>query len=139
MKINLIIALIPAILLASCKSNKDNFDASGSFETEETIIASEASGIIKQFDIQEGATLSAGQYIGYIDSTQLYLKKKQLEAQISALLGRKPDISAQLASLQEQLKVAQREQNRISNLVKAGAAPPKQLDDATSQVEILQK
>lgn len=139
MKNNLVAILVPAMLLASCNNNKNDFDASGSFETEETIIASEASGTIKQFDIREGDNLTAGQYLGYIDSTQLYLKKKQLEAQISALLGRKPDISAQLASLQEQLKVAQREQNRISNLIKAGAATSKQLDDATAQVEILQK
>lgn len=133
------ITLIPVILLASCNGNKNNFDASGSFETEETIIASEASGTIKQFNIREGENLSAGQYLGYIDSTQLYLKKKQLQAQISALLGRTPDVSTQLASLQEQLKIARREENRVSNLVKAGAATTKQLDDANAQVEILQK
>src|SRR5215213_7060513 len=91
--------ILPVLLvLASCNSNKNNFDASGSFETEETIISSEAAGTIMQFDIEEGQVLQAGQIIGYIDSVQLYLKKKQLEEQIKAVLSARPDISAQTAA-----------------------------------------
>lgn len=125
--------------LLACNNSKNNQDASGSFETEETIISSEASGTIKQFDIQEGQSLTAGQQIGYVDSIQLFLKKKQLEAQINSLLSKKPDISVQLAALQEQLKTAEKEHTRFSNLVKSGAATTKQLDDITAQVEILKK
>ena len=127
------------LVLTSCHNNKNNFDASGSFEAEETIISSEASGTIKQFDIEEGQNLQAGQTIGYVDSTQLFLKKKQLEAQINALLSKKPNINTQLASLQEQLKTAQKEFLRITNLVKAEAATTKQLDDINSQVEVIKK
>ena len=94
-------------LLLACNNSKNSYDASGSFETEETIISSEASGTLKQFDIQEGQSLKAGQLIGYVDSIQLFLKKKQLEAQINSLLSKKPDISTQLAALQEQLKASQ--------------------------------
>ena len=128
-----------ASLFLACNNSKNNYDASGSFETEETIISSEASGTIKQFDIQEGQSISAGQQIGYVDSTQLFLKKKQLEAQINSLLSKKPNISVQLATLQEQLKTAEKEQMRFSNLLKSGAATTKQLDDITAQVEILKK
>lgn len=128
-----------ASLFLACTNSKNNYDASGSFETEETIISSEASGTIKQFDIQEGQSLIAGQQIGYVDSTQLFLKKKQLEAQINSLLSKKPDITTQLAALQEQLKTAEKEQVRFNNLVKSGAATSKQLDDITAQVEILKK
>lgn len=127
------------LILASCNNNKKDFDASGAFEAEETIISSEASGAIKQFNIEEGQMLEAGQTIGYIDSTQLYLKKKQLEAQIKAVLSRKPNVSTQIAALQEQLKSAEKEQQRISNLVKADAATPKQLDDVNSQIEVIKK
>ena len=73
-----------ATFLTACNDNKVSFDASGAFEAEETIISSEATGIIKQLSIEEGQTLEAGQVIGYIDSVQLYLKKKQLEAQVVA-------------------------------------------------------
>ena len=131
--------IILLISLGACRGKKANFDASGTFEAEEIIISSEASGTIKQFDVEEGQTLKAGQVIGFIDSTQLYLKKKQLEAQVAALLSKRPDVAAQLASLQEQLLSAEREQKRVSSLVKAEAATTKQLDDATSQLEVIKK
>ena len=133
------ILLGAAFFIFSCSAKEDNFDASGSFEAEETIIASEAAGVIKAFNLQEGQTLQAGEMIGYIDSLQLFLKKKQLQAQIKAVLSRKPNVSTQIASLQEQLKAAQREQKRLRNLVQADAATPQQLDNMNAQVEVLQR
>lgn len=128
-----------SLLLFSCNRNQINFDASGSFETEETIISSEATGALLQFNIEEGQTLKAGDVIGYIDSTQLFLKRKQLESQIRSTLSQRPDISTQIASLQIQLATAEREQKRLSNLAKAEAATQKQLDDATAQVDMVKK
>ena len=136
---NMLLTLALTSALVACKPEKNDFDASGAFEAEEVIISSEASGTIRQLEIQEGQQLTAGQLIGYIDSTQLYLKKKQLQVQIEALLGKKPDIPAQLASLREQLKAAKKEQTRIANLVKADAATPKQLDDINAQISVLEK
>jgi HlyD family secretion protein len=125
--------------LAACSNKENIYDASGTFEAVETIVSAEASGAIKVLSIEEGQTLHAGQEVGYIDSTQLFLKKKQLEAQAQAVLSRKPDISAQTAALKEQLIQAEREQKRITNLVKADAATPKQLDDANSQVAVIKR
>lgn len=135
------IALVAGVatLLTACKDNKVSFDASGSFEVEETIISSEATGTIKQFSIEEGQTLEAGQTIGYVDSLQLYLKKKQLEAQVTAILGKKPNIPVQLSALQEELKATEKERTRVANLVKGDAATPKQLDDINAQIEVLKK
>src|SRR4051812_8217904 len=134
-----IVFVSAAALLISCNNDKDNFDASGTFEAEETIIAAEATGTILKFAIEEGDELSSGQNLGFIDSTQVYLKKKQLLSQIQSTLSQRPDIAAQIASLEVQLSAAQREQTRLSNLVKAGAATQKQLDDMTSQVEMYKK
>ena len=135
------IALVAGIatMLTACNDKKVSFDASGSFEAEETIISSEATGTIKRLEIDEGQTLEAGQNIGYIDSLQLHLKKKQLEAQVIAILGKKPNISVQLSALQEQLKTAEQEKTRVANLVKGDAATPKQLDDINAQIEVLKK
>jgi HlyD family secretion protein len=133
-----LILLVTALLLSSCGQNND-FDASGAFEAEETIISAEASGTIKQFTVEEGEALQAGQLIGYIDSTQLFLKKKQIESQIRSTLSQKPDIGAQIAALQVQLATAEREQKRISNLLAANAATQKQMDDANAQVEVVKK
>lgn len=124
--------------LAAC-SHEKTFDASGSFEAVEVIISAEANGTIKEFAIEEGQTLQAGQYIGYIDSIQLFLKKKQLESQMEALLAKKPNIAVQLSALQEQLKTAEVEQKRVASLVKSEAATTKQLDDINAQIEIIKK
>lgn len=130
--------MILSIVILSCNRDKNGHDASGTFEAVETIISAETGGIIKQLDIEEGMVLKAGEVVGYIDTTQLVLKRKQLESQVKAVLSRNPDISLQMASLNEQLKQAKREQARIENLVKADAATRKQLDDANSQIEILE-
>jgi HlyD family secretion protein len=127
------------ILSASACNNESTFDASGSFEAVEVIISSEATGTLKEFAVEEGQTLQAGQYIGYVDSVQLYLRKKQMESQMTALLAKKPDIAVQIAALQEQLKTAEIEQKRVANLVKSDAATTKQLDDINAQIEIIKK
>lgn len=133
------IAAVVMITLNACTTKKSEFDASGTFEAEETIISSEASGTIRQFDLKEGQMLKAGQIIGYVDSTQLFLRKKQLDAQIMALLSKRPDVGTQLASLQEQLASAEKEQQRVAKLVEADAATTKQLDDINSQLEVIKK
>jgi HlyD family secretion protein len=61
-KIKTITIAATLLLMTSCNNNKSSFDASGSFEAEETIISSEATGTIKQFDIEEGQTLKAGEH-----------------------------------------------------------------------------
>jgi len=128
-----------SIALFACNSSKNNFDASGVFEAEETIISAEATGVIRQFDLAEGQVLTAGQPLGYIDSTQLYLQKMQLESQIRALLARNPNIAVQLSALQSQLRTAETERTRIERLVAGDAATQKQLDDINAQIELLQK
>lgn len=140
------IPLLIMLSLIACNNNNREHDASGVFETTETIIAAEATGIIKQFDLEEGQVLKAGQYIGYIDSIQLHLKKKQLESQVRALLGKTPDVAVQTNAYKKQLAVGQSrlaaqliEKRRIENLVKADAATPKQLDDITAFTDVLQK
>jgi len=142
----IILIVLTSIGLLSCSNDKNNYDASGTFETTETIVAAEANGIIKQLDIEEGQILEAGQRIGYIDSVQLWLRKKQLEAQIKSVRSKSPDIAAQTSSfskqkavIQSQLKTQLHEKQRIENLVKADAATPKQLDDISGQVDALQK
>ncbi len=133
MKKLLLICSIVTLILTGCNNN-NSFDASGSFEAVETIISADANGIIKKFDVEEGQELEAEQNIGYIDTLQLHLKKEQLKAQIKSILSQKPDVSAQLASLQVQLQSAERDQKRTAELAKTGSATQKQLDDANTQV-----
>ena len=125
--------------LSSCRKSNADMDASGTFEATEVIVSSEANGKIIRFDVQEGQDLKAGQGLGYIDTVQLYLRRKQLLASIQAAQTRKPDVNAQIAVLQQQLTTAKSEKIRVENLLKANAANQKQLDDINAQIEVLQK
>lgn len=128
-----------AVLLSACNDNDSAFDASGTFEADEIIVSSEATGTLEEFSVEEGAVAEKGQALGWIDSTQLYLKKKQLLAQIDAILSRRPDIATQLASYRVQLETAEREKTRLKNLFKVDAATQKQVDDANAQVLVIRR
>jgi len=130
--------LIP-LLLASCNQYENKFDATGTFEADEIIFSSEVSGTIEQLKIQQGTNVEKGEMLGWIDSTQLYLKKKQLLAQIDAILARRPQVATQLATYRVQLETAQRELQRAQNLYEAEAATQKQVDDARSQVAVIER
>lgn len=129
---SLLKVLFMAVLLAACNGNNPTFDASGTFEADEIIVSSEATGTLREFSVEEGVVAEEGQALGWVDSTQLYLKKKQLLAQIDAILARSPDIATQLASYQAQLETAERERTRVENLFKVDAATEKQVDDANA-------
>jgi len=126
-------------VLASCKPSGNTFDASGSFETDETLISSEVSGTLLAFDVREGSLVQRGTLIGLIDTTQLYLKKVQLLAQQQAIASRTPNIEKQLASLDAQTAYARQEYKRTQALFAGGAATQKQVDDMRNQVEVLEK
>ncbi len=136
--LNIALALI-ATLLLSCSNGNGDFDATGTFESEEVIVSSEAMGKLVMFDIDEGDNLKQNQIVGVVDTTQLYLKKKQLQSTIKAVLSKQPDIPTQLAAIQEQITTAEREKIRIENLLSSDAATTKQLDDINSQLDILNK
>jgi HlyD family secretion protein len=138
MNAKLLLAL-PLTILIACSTGQSDYDATGNFEADEMIVSSEASGKILKLDIEEGQVLQAGQVVGYIDTTQLYLRKKQLEYSIAAVLARQPDTNSQLSTINEQLATANREKQRVENLLKADAATQKQLDDLNAQIELLKK
>ena len=136
---NLTIQLLAlSTLFFSCKNNGLESDASGTFEATETVISAEAAGKILAFDIDEGDVLTAAQTIGYIDSTQLYLSKLQLQQNQKAILSGRPDTKVQLEALQKELDNALSDKQRIENLVKGNVASQKQLDDANTRIAILQ-
>ncbi|MEJ1238244.1 HlyD family efflux transporter periplasmic adaptor subunit [Chryseolinea sp. T2] len=128
-----------ALIIMRCSTKEDKYDASGTFEAVETIVSAEASGVLKAFNVEEGQVVKEGEQIGYIDSVQLYLRKKQLQAQIRAVVARTPNVSKQLSALYAQLDHARNEQQRVARLLKADAATPKQYDDATAQVAVIER
>lgn len=134
-----IVGIAMIISISACNQNKDNYDASGNFEAVETIISSQGTGVLKSFNLEEGQTLKEGIQIGYVDTLQLYLQQKQLAAKISTILGHQPNISVQLAVVQQEINAAEREKTRIENLLKGDAATPKQLDDINDKINTLKR
>lgn len=132
-----IVCIAAAALAMSCGTEAE-FDAQGSFEATEVVVSAEAAGRILWFDAEEGTAVEPGVRIGQIDTLQLDLQRRQLEAQQAALLASRPDIRAQAAALREQIAKQERELTRVQNLLRDGAATTKQRDDIEAQIRILQ-
>lgn len=133
------VGILLILILSSCGNKGLEYDASGIFEVTEVIISSQGNGEIKQFIINEGDFLENNQQIGLIDTTQLFLKKIQLEANMGSIENRKTTPSTQIAALKQQIETQKKEQKRYESLVKANAGNQKQLDDINAQIKLLEK
>ena len=134
-----IIFILPAVFftLTSCNNIEDQADAYGNFEAIEVMVSAEVQGLITAFKPLEGAALKKGQVVAAIDTTQLYLKKLQLQSGIAALGTKINTLDAQLRASLVQLENLEREGDRIDKLVEGGAATSKQQDDIRGQIRLL--
>lgn len=130
--------ILATLLIFSCNSSNDMFDATGTFEATEVIVSSEASGKILTFNLEEGQVLKGGQKIGVIDSTQLYLSKLQLRENQKAVLAGKPDITTQVQATKREIENTLVEKKRVENLVRGEVASQKQLDDINTKLAVLE-
>ena len=135
-----IFALASTVLvIAACGNHEKEYDATGTFEATETTVFAEQSGVLMAFNVNEGYEVEASKEVGLIDTTQLWLKVLQMDATKEVYRSQKPDMEAQIAATRQQLAKARQEEQRYKELVADGAVPSKMLDDATSQVQVLQK
>lgn len=81
---------IAAILFCSSCTGSVEYDACGNFEAEEVLVAGQGTGQLLTFDLQEGMQVAKGDDMGLIDTLQLHLQKKQLEAQMNSLKSSRP-------------------------------------------------
>ena len=140
MKNRLVAIFLPlAVLAASCSNNKDKPDAYGSFEATEITVSSLANGKIMMFSIEEGQLLDSNQLVGFIDTTDLHLKKLQTIGQKEVTGSRREDLLAQIAVQEQNRDNILVEKKRVINLLKDGAATQKQLDDINSSLSLIEK
>ena len=130
---------ILSFFLVGCGNNEKVYDATGTFEATEVTVAAEQNGTLMMFDVNEGYEVALGKEVGLIDTTQIWLKIQQAGATKAVYQSQKPDMEAQIAATRQQLAKAKQDQQRYRELVADGAAPSKMLDDATNQVQVLQK
>ena len=145
-KLFFVMAAATSFLIIGCNGNENEFDASGTFEADETIVSSEIPGKILSFNVEEGMQLSKDSVVGSVDATNISLQQEQVEASISALGEKTSSVAPQVQLLQDQLAVQQsrldnllHEKTRIENLLKADAATGKQLDDVSAEIDMLKK
>ena len=127
------------VVLASCGGGAPEQSASGIFEASEILVSAEGSGRILALTAGEGLEIKAGEVLGEIDSQQLLLQKKQLQANAEALKNRFVNLEVQTAPLEQQILSAEEEQTRVTNLLKANATNQKALDDLTARIALLRK
>ncbi|MDR2824645.1 MAG: HlyD family efflux transporter periplasmic adaptor subunit [Prevotellaceae bacterium] len=133
------IILSISMLCFACGGDMMQHSASGVLEATEIIVSAMATGQVEQLNIVEGQQLVKGDKVGFIDTTQLFLQKRQLQTGVRFINTSKPDIAQQIAVVQEQIDKAMTEKTRVQNLLKDGAATEKQLDDVDAQLKVLQR
>ncbi|MEN6454658.1 MAG: HlyD family efflux transporter periplasmic adaptor subunit [Prolixibacteraceae bacterium] len=132
--------LVPGLaLLFSCSNNDGESDAFGNFETEETIISSETVGKLVHFPLELGDQVQAGDLLAVVDTTQLSLQIRQLDAQEQAVAAKRVNIRAQAEVLKAQIANLKITQDRIVRMFADKAATQQQLDDVNGQMRVLEK
>lgn len=134
-----ILFISAAALWASCGNSDKEYNATGSFEATEITVSAEQNGRLLQFDLNEGDKVEAGQQVGLIDTVQLFLKARQIGATKMVYAMQRPETQKQIAATREQLAKARQDYDRYATLVNDGAANRKLLDDAKSQVSVLER
>lgn len=128
-----------SIALCGCNSNDIKYDATGTFEATEVTVSAEENGRIEWLKADEGSSVTVNLSMGQLDTTQLFLKRCQLQTNRKAVISKRPDYNKQIAALEQEIATAEKEQNRVSNLLKDGAANRKQLDDWDAKVKLLKR
>ena len=135
----ILILLLAALTLTACHTDHNDYDASGIFEATEVVVSAKAQGEIMQLMANEGDEVQQGMALGIIDTRQLVLRRQQLEQTQLSTDSRRVDVSAQIASLEQQVENLRLEKIRFESLLAARAASQKQVDDIGYQISVLQR
>jgi len=120
----------------SC-GNDERADGYGNFEATEITVSAEANGKIEFLDLEEGVILEKNQKVGLIDTTQLYLNKQRAIASLNTIGSRSGNVLSQIAVLNEELKTARSEKDRVQNMFSENAATQRQVDQAVGKVNVI--
>ena len=137
MKINKILfsIIIASSILISCNNN-EKADGYGNFEATEITVSAENNGKLLHFKVEEGETIKKGDFIGYIDTIPLALKKQQLLISKEIIVSKSKGVLSQINVLNAELKTAKISKNRIENLLKEKAGTQQQLDAIDGKIDV---
>jgi HlyD family secretion protein len=130
------LSIVIVASICGCKSSKRAPDAFGVFESTEITVSSESNGKMLRFNVEEGKSYRQGEEVGCIDTLQIYLQIRQLEASIGAAMAKRPDLPSQVRVLYNKLETLNKEKDRIATLVAANAASSQKLDEIVAEINI---
>ena len=139
MKFKLLWALFFVLPIGFGCGNNNKSDAYGNFEATEIVISAEANGKLMRFIVDEGKRLEKGALVGFVDTLQLHLNYRQMQARRSAIASQIRNVRSEIAVLEEQKHIAQKEVVRFTLLVEDNAVAKKKLDDVQDQVRVISK
>jgi HlyD family secretion protein len=126
-----------AFTFSSCGNGNNKADGYGNFESTEIVISAENNGKLMQFDLSEGDMLKRDQFIGYVDTIPLALKREQLEVSKAVISSKSRGVLSQIAVLNSRLEIATTNRKRVQNLIKDNAGTQKQLDDVSGEIDVI--
>lgn len=128
-----------AASLTSCSDDNGKADGYGNFEATEIVISAENNGKLMQFNIDEGAKLKKGDFLGYIDTIPLSLNREHLLVSKDVVASKSRGVLSQITVLKSKLKTAKLNKTRIENLIKDNAGTQKQSDDVNGEIDVLEQ
>lgn len=135
----ILIGIITTITLISCNKNSGNADGYGNFEATEITISAENNGKLLRFNVEEGQLLHKEDFIGFIDTIPLALKREQLWASKEIINSKSQGVLSEISILNAKLKTANISKTRIQNLINDNAGTQKQLDDINGEIDVIQQ
>ena len=116
--------LLLLLLFAACEEEVERSDAYGNFEAEATTVSTEANGKLLFLKAEEGASLEAGALVALVDTTQLHLQRKQIQATINTLPQKLRTAIADIEVMKNQKANLLRERDRVKRLLEKKGRHP---------------
>jgi HlyD family secretion protein len=124
-------------VLSACR--KETVDAYGNFEATEVTVAAEVGGRLLAFGLEEGDRLAKDTVVGVVDTIPLKLERQQAVARRAAAAASTREADANIAALEVQRSIADRELARTERLLKQSAATAQQGDQAEHDARVVRE
>lgn len=122
------------LTLVACTGEQP--DAYGNFEATEVTVAAEVGGRLLAFGLEEGDRIARDSIVGVVDTVPLVLERDALVARRAAAQARTREAAANIAALEVQRAIADRERARTERLLKQAAATAQQGDRAEREARM---
>jgi HlyD family secretion protein len=134
-EIILIISVFLLLGLGCGQKKKDGFLGSAVIEGKTFMVSSIVQGNLVSVLKDEGDSVEKGELLAIVDTIQLILRKKEIEANISEIEANIQSKKVDINAGQNDVDGAQREYIRVDTLSKKGALPTQQRDNLKTQFD----